>query len=42
MKYESVFSKEFEKDFSKQDKRNQALILKKIVTLKNNLLAGTL
>jgi len=28
MKYELIFSKEFEKDFSKLDKRNQSLCLK--------------
>ena len=40
MKYELVFSKEFDKNFSKLDRRNQALVLKKIVILQNNPLIG--
>ena len=40
MKYELVFSKEFDKDFSKLDKSNQAWVLKKIMALQNNPLVG--
>lgn len=39
MEYELVFSKEFDKNFSKLDKRNQALVLK-IVIFQNNPLIG--
>jgi mRNA interferase RelE/StbE len=40
MKYELVFSKEFDKNFSKLDKTNQAVVLKKMVILQNNPLIG--
>jgi len=40
MKYELVFSKEFDKNFSRLDKRNQASVLKKMVILQNNPLIG--
>jgi mRNA-degrading endonuclease RelE of RelBE toxin-antitoxin system len=40
MKYELVFSKECDKNFSKLDKSNQAWVLKKIMALQDNPLVG--
>ena len=36
MRYKLIFSKEFDKNFSKLDKRNQILVLKKLLTLQDN------
>ena len=40
MNYELVVSKEFDKNFSNLDKRNQAVVMKKMVVLQNNPFIG--